>query len=155
MRESHPLFSKELQITRCYMCVRVAQRTVLHSPLATYIYCTGDFFVQPTIEIRLSKCPTFTWSLAVNRKWRTTALPSTPKSKRVKIYFICKSSQLTSLLKSLFTNLIPSLWVLRPNNTTGRNEYSASIVGHNHNKVPKKRSTFHGHRNITWLPDLW
>jgi len=140
MRESHPPFSNELQITRCYMRVRVAQRTVPHSPLAAYIYCIGDFFVHPTIEIRFSKCPTFTWSLAVNRKWRTTAPPpAPPKSKRVKIYIICKSSQLASLLKSLFTNLTPSLWVLRPNSTTGRNKYSASIVGHNHNNVPKKK----------------
>jgi hypothetical protein len=73
-------------------------------------------------------------------------LPSPSKSKRVKIYIICKSSQLTSLLKSLFTNLTPSLWVLWPNSTTGRNKYSASIVGYNHNKVPKKKI------HISWSP---
>jgi len=37
MRESTPLFSKELHITREYMWVRVAEGTVTRSPLATYI----------------------------------------------------------------------------------------------------------------------
>jgi hypothetical protein len=80
MHESHPLFSNELHITRCYVWVRVAERTVTHSPLATYIYCTGGFFAHTTIEIRLSECHTFTWSFAVDSKWQTTPPPQKKKN---------------------------------------------------------------------------
>jgi hypothetical protein len=103
-------------------------------------FFAGDFLRQPAFEICLSECRTFTCSLVPERKWRNPP-PHLPTTKRVKICIMCKSLQLTSLLKSLFyRRLTPSLWVFRPNSTTGRNTSPASIGGLNNSKVPKKRS---------------